>query len=74
MVAAATSCGAMAAGSASANTMPGALPPSSRFKRLSVDAALAMMRWPTGTLPVKLITSTSGEVTRASLGWLLVQL
>ncbi|MNR06596.1 hypothetical protein D3C85_1226710 [compost metagenome] len=43
--------------SASARTMAGALPPSSRFSLVMFGAAAAMIREPVPTLPVKLIRS-----------------
>ena len=52
--------------SASAKTMFGLLPPSSKVIRLSVAAASFMMTCPTSVEPVNAILSTSGCATRAA--------
>src|ERR1017187_5936996 len=48
--------------SASAITMAGAFPPSSRFSLVIFGAAAAMIAEPVSTLPVKLIIPILGEV------------
>src|SRR5213080_2666253 len=55
-----------AAGSASAKTMLGDLPPSSRSTRVMRGATASRMRAPTAELPVNEIMSTSGASTSAS--------
>ena len=52
--------------SASAKTMFGLFPPSSRVTRLNVPAAFRMMIRPTSVDPVNAILSTPGCLTRAS--------
>ena len=54
---------ATAAGSASSNTMTGALPPSSRWTRFSVSAAARAIVLPVSTSPVSETSRTSGCVT-----------
>ena len=56
--------------SASAKTMLGLLPPSSRVTRLSVSAAFFMMIWPTSVEPVKAILSTPRWATSGVAGGL----
>ena len=65
-VSAATTSGTAWSRSASSNTIIGALPPSSRPRRLRCSAAVAEIDFPVAVLPVKLITGTSGERTRTS--------
>ena len=52
--------GVVVARSASSRMIAGSLPPSSKVTRFSVPAALAMMRLPVATEPVKVILSMSG--------------
>ena len=59
-----SSFGSAASRSASSNTSIGVLPPSSRPKRFRRAAPACEMARPTSVLPVKLITGTSGDVTR----------
>ncbi len=58
--------GMASARSASAKTMLGLFPPSSRVTRFSESAQVRMMCWPIALEPVKLILSTSGCSSR---GW-----
>ena len=52
--------GTAASRSASAKTMSGSMPPSSRFTRATRAAARAAMRVPTAVEPVKATQATSG--------------
>ena len=52
--------------SASSNTRPTPLPPSSKSSRFMSRPATSPIRWPTTVEPVKLTMSTCGEATRAS--------
>ena len=52
--------------SASSNTSPTPLPPSSSSRRFMSRPATSPMRWPTTVEPVKLTMSTCGEATRAA--------
>src|SRR6266508_4532753 len=57
---------ATAAGSASSKTTTGALPPSSRWTRLRLSAAVRAMALPVSTSPVRDTSRTSGCLTSAS--------